>query len=93
MAGFSGSSQSNYISALVSYRKVTGWMPPQPIIVQPDITNKVGYRWGDYCATTLDPADDWSFWPVLEYAARTTNSLGIIEGRWGTAVCRIRPVP
>ena len=33
-----------------------------------------GYRWGDYSAMTIDPADDLTFWYTNEYFSTTSSS-------------------
>ena len=40
-------------------------------------------RWGDYSATTVDPADDLSFWTIQEYAAQDVGP-NTGDDRWGT---------
>jgi hypothetical protein len=96
VAGFSGSSATNYISALYSWRLADGSMAQEPVEIQRGTTNVTAStvaRWGDYSATTVDPADDWAFWTVQEYATPLPGPQGIISGRWGTVVSRIRPNP
>jgi hypothetical protein len=44
-------------------------------------------RWGDYCATVVDPSDDATFWVFNEYALARGTVLGGFpseDGRWGT---------
>ena len=43
-------------------------------------------RWGDYTGTSVDPADDLSFWVFNEYALAKGTNLGDASdlGRWGT---------
>ena len=46
-------------------------------------------RWGDFSATTVDPADDTSFWTLQEYAMThdtfTDNNNNVVDrSRWGT---------
>ena len=43
------------------------------------------YRWGDYSATSVDPADDRTMWTLQEYAARKQGS-----DRWATWCPRCR---
>jgi PASTA domain len=40
-------------------------------------------RWGDFSATTVDPADDLSLWTIQEYA-RLPVGRSDDSGRWGT---------
>lgn len=42
-----------------------------------------GIRWGDYSATSVDPADDTSFWTIQEYAAMDVGP-SASNDRWGT---------
>jgi hypothetical protein len=94
VAGFSGSSATNYVSAFYTWRLSNGTTLGQPRLIQPGtIAVPVDFRWGEYSATTLDPTDDWSFWTVQEYATSWTNQFGSIVGRWGTVVAKIRPNP
>lgn len=93
--GFSGSSLTNYIGAFYTWRLAGGSTPERPLLIQAGTTN---YnlpleRWGDYSATTCDPADDWSFWTVQEYATPLLGRQGNIMGRWGTVIAKIRPNP
>src|SRR5260370_11757011 len=40
-------------------------------------------RWGDYSNTSVDPADDTSFWTIQEYAASPSSTWGTW---WGPVV-------
>ncbi len=40
-------------------------------------------RWGDYSGTVVDPADDFSFWTIQEYA-ETAVGPNLNDDRWGT---------
>jgi len=87
VAGFSGSTGTNYVSTFYSWRVSTGAMLGQPGPIQAGTTTINNRAVGDYSATSLDPTDDWSFWTVQEYA---TTSLGT---SWGTVIAKIRPNP
>jgi hypothetical protein len=94
VAGFSGSSSTNYIGAFYTWRLSSGATLSQPRLIQPGTsTFSLTQQWGDYSATTLDPTDDWSFWTVQEYAAPEPGPRGNVVGAWGTVVARIKPDP
>jgi hypothetical protein len=40
-------------------------------------------RWGDYSATTVDPADDTTFWTIQQYAETDVGG-ATFDDRWGT---------
>src|SRR5207247_2036099 len=66
VAGFSGSSATNFIGAFYAWRSATGGTV-SPRQFQPGtITHSGG--WGDYSATMIDPSDDWTFWTVQAYS-------------------------
>lgn len=71
-----------------TWRLAGGYMPNQPGVLREGSVAWLDHRWGDYSATTVDPADDWSFWAVQQYAA----DMGLYQP-WKTAVARIRPSP
>jgi hypothetical protein len=48
--------------------------------------SQTGSRWGDYSMTTVDPADNFSFWHVNEYLAITGTS-------WHTRIGKFRLNP
>ena len=93
--GFSGSSVTNYISAYATWRLSNGSTLEAPRLIRPGLTNYVAptpLRFGDYSATTLDPADDRSFWTVQQYADPAgANLLG--NFRWKTVITNLRPAP
>jgi hypothetical protein len=77
--GFTGSSPSHYASAYYTGRRaddVLGEMGP-PVLYkagtapQNNIDPYGRNRWGDYSYTTLDPADELSFWMAQEYGHET----------------------
>ena len=93
--GFSGSSPTNYVSALYTWRLSNGSMPTLPRVYRAGtvpFTTGPG-RWGDYSATTLDPADDWSFWTVQEHAQPQIRIPPQAQADWSTAIAQIRPNP
>ena len=87
VAGFSGSTATNYVSAFYTWRLSSGAVLGQPGVIQAG-TSSSPNRAGDYSATTLDPTDDWSFWTVQEYPKTVLGS-----ARWGTVIGKIRPNP
>ena len=94
--GFSGSSPTNYVGAFYTWRLAAGLMADKPRLIQAGTTNldnSLERRWGDYSATMCDPADDWSFWTVQEYATPLPGGQGQVRGRWATVVAEIRPNP
>jgi|GEM_PF-2767568 len=93
VSGFSGSSTTNYIGAYYAWRLSSGATLTQPRLFQAGLTNYPDKSWGDYSATTLDPADDWSFWTVQEYAKPYITPGGFSVGKWGTVIARIKPNP
>ena len=92
VAGFSGSTATNYIGTFYTWRLSSGATLGQPVVIQAGTTNSVS-GWGDYSATTLDPTDDWSFWTVQEYATPAQLAPGVFVNRWGTVIARIKPSP
>jgi hypothetical protein len=94
LAGFSGSSATNYIGAFYTWRLAGGATLSQPILIQSGaITVSENIQWGDYSTTTLDPGDDWTFWTVQEYATPWIAPRGTTNGYWGTVVSRLKPNP
>jgi len=93
VAGFSGSTPTNYIAAFYTWRLSSAATLDKPGLIQPGTITWKGNQWGDYSATTLDPTDDWSFWTVQEYAAPEPLPSGAIRNRWATAIARIRAGP
>jgi hypothetical protein len=94
VAGFSGSSVSNYIGAYYIWRLPCGSELESPAEIQAGTTNynptAIG-QYGDYSATTLDPSEDGDFWTVQAYAAPSNSALS--PHRWATVIVRIRPGP
>jgi len=82
--GFTGSNSSQYAACYYTGRKASdppGQMAP-PVMYKEGTgpqNNIDGYgrnRWGDYSYTTLDPADEMTFWTIQEY--------GHDNNIWGT---------
>jgi hypothetical protein len=90
VTGCSGFNSANYVSAFCWTRLASGSDRPDPLLVQPGLTSYVE-RLGDYSATTLDPADDWAFWTVQEYADPLGDPNGV--STWRTVIARVRPAP
>jgi len=65
VAGFSGSSPTNYVGAFYSWRLSSGTVLGQPRQFQAGIVSSAS-RFGDYSATSWDPTNDWSFWTIQE---------------------------
>ncbi len=92
LVGFSGSSRSNYISALYSARLPGGTMIGAPVLIQAGSTN--GYvvnppgvvRWGDFSYTTVDPNDNQTFWTIQGFATHTTH-----EYNWASWIVPVKP--
>ena len=88
VVGFSGSSATNYISALYTGRTADGAMILPPTLIQ----SGSGYygwssrRWGDYSYTIVDPADNQTFWTVQSYATSTGYN-------WADWLISIKPAP
>jgi hypothetical protein len=89
VAGFSGSSATNYIGAFYTWRLGNGTTLDTPRSLQfGTIGHSVG--WGDYSATVIDPSNEWSFWTVQAYSA----PYGFLNlHRWRTVVAEIKPNP
>lgn len=87
VTAFSGSAATNYISAFFAARNASSATTGSVRLLRAGTSAFCdGSRWGDYSATTLDPEDDWSLWPVQQYAAPDLFS-------WQTVIARIRPQP
>jgi len=83
VAGFSGSSLTNYVGAFYTWRLSSGISLQSPRLIHPGSVKYDDSSWGDYSATCLDPTDDWCFWTAQEYATPWTGSQGFTFGRWG----------
>lgn len=92
---FSGSSATNHIGAYYAWRPGNGTALDMPRLIRAGITNYLSLpavRLGDYSATTLDPADDWSFWTIQEYADPSGGDFFGLNP-WKTVVTKIRANP
>jgi hypothetical protein len=89
VAGFSGSSASNYISAFFSWRLADGSALGEPRLIQAATTSYNPDQFGDYSATSIDPADDWTLWTVQEVAVPTA----FLRPPWAIFIAKIRPLP
>jgi len=96
--GFSRSDDSGFAEAVSSGRLATdppGTMRPIQVIKSGEakyVKTRGGpqNRWGDYSATTVDPADGLTFWTIQEYAAAPMGGFD----RWGTYWAReVAPAP
>jgi autotransporter-associated beta strand protein/T5SS/PEP-CTERM-associated repeat protein len=65
----------------------TSWAFNTPTVLATGNGNYTGTRWGDYSATTLDPADPGIFWTTQE----RTGSSGSTSN-WATQVTEVIPV-
>ncbi len=87
LIGFSGSSVNTYINAYYSLK-------PFGAAVSPPTCIRIGegfYQeeaWGDYSATSLDPADTTKFWTVQGYSGQ--DPFGRV---WKTAILEFRFEP
>jgi autotransporter-associated beta strand protein/T5SS/PEP-CTERM-associated repeat protein len=76
----------------------SNWSVGAPIRLQAgitfqDITNITSNRWGDYSATTLDPADPGSFWVTNEYMHNVDPPGSLTANQnWATQVVEVIPV-
>ena len=94
--GFSGSSATEYISGYYTARKsgdTSGTMRSVSLLKSGESSyyktlSRTDNRWGDYSATTVDPADNVSFWTLQEYAKTPVSGIS----KWGTWWGRFRPV-
>jgi hypothetical protein len=75
IAGFSGSSASNYVGAYYMWRLAGSSKHAEPRPIEVGTVGYIAGEWGDYSATTLDPTDPWSFWTVQQYATRVPPNL------------------
>ena len=86
--GFSGSSNSEYVSAYYTARfssDTLGTVQSVGVLksgLAPYYKTYSGTenRWGDYSATCIDPADDLTFWTLQEYASTPSGG----NDMWGT---------
>jgi hypothetical protein len=95
MVGFSVFSSNSYPSAAYAFRggsdKFDALRSPYQIYGAGQDTyirfSDIRNRWGDYSATVVDPANDFDFWTLQEYALAPTNSVSGLHGvKWAYVV-------
>ena len=94
--GFSGSSETIYVSAFYTWRLANGTVPPAPMLFRKGEDYFNDTRWGDYSCTSLDPVDEATFWTVQEYArprAPAPPEPEPVIPQWGTWVGNVIPSP
>ncbi len=95
VVGFSGSSSTTYASTYAVVGSSTGGAAGGTLTFGTPVQTKAGSnyydgnRWGDYSATTPDPADPGIFWTHQEYAAARLFSG--TNWNWATAATEIIP--
>ena len=93
--GFSGSSTTEYVGGYYTLiQPSTGTSEPVALLKagEAPYSKTLGgneNRWGDFSATTVDPADDTTFWTLQEYAMTHDTFIDINHNvvdrsRWGT---------
>jgi autotransporter-associated beta strand protein/T5SS/PEP-CTERM-associated repeat protein len=65
----------------------TSWTFNTPTVLTAGVGTYSGTRWGDYSATTLDPADPGIFWTTQELTPSTGSTTN-----WGTQITEVIPV-
>jgi hypothetical protein len=85
--GFSGGSAHSFIGAYSSWRLADGTRADRPGLLQAGQARYRDNQFGDYSATTLDPADGLSFWTVQEFAKESPPD------DWGTWIVKLKPGP
>jgi hypothetical protein len=93
--GFSGSNSSTFASTYAIVGTSAGGVPGGTLTFGSPVQTKAGVdfydgaRWGDYSATTVDPADPGIFWTHQEYTgARTVSGT---NWNWATQATEIIP--
>ncbi len=89
VVGFSGTDPTTFVSGYGVVGKTTGGVTTfgTPFLTKAGVSDYEHFdgvgrnRWGDYSATTVDPADPSIFWTIQEYVAATDN--------WGTQVTEV----
>lgn len=87
--GYTSSSSSQFASAFAvvgSTTNFTSWTFGTPIQLKAGSNSYSGTRWGDYSATSVDPADPGIFWTTQEFAPSNANT-----GNWATQVTELIP--
>ena len=89
VVGFSGTDPTTFVGSYAVVGKTTGGVTTfgTPFVTKAGVSDyerldQIGRnRWGDYSATSVDPADPSIFWTIQEYVAATDE--------WGTQVTEI----
>ncbi len=95
VVGFSGSNSSTYASTYAVVGTSAGGVAGgsltfgTPVQTKSGSTYYDGDRWGDFSATTPDPADPGIFWTNQEYA--TTRQFSGTNWNWATEATEIIP--
>jgi hypothetical protein len=97
---FSGSNSGQYVGTYYTGRSFidpTGQMAPPTLYkagtaAQNNIDSFGRNRWGDYSLTSLDPADELTFWTIQAYG-RNTDIWGTWIARLGYGDCNENDVP
>lgn len=93
--GFSGSNTSTFASAYAVVGTSAGGVPGGSLTFGSPVQTKAGVdfydgdRWGDYSATTVDPADPGVFWTHQEYAGARSGSG--TNWNWATQATEVIP--
>ena len=93
--GFSGSNSSTYASTYAMVGTSAGGVLGGALTIGAPVQTKAGVayydgsRWGDYSATTPDPADPGIFWTQQEFA--TTRNFSGTNWNWATQATEIIP--
>ncbi len=93
--GYSGSSGTTYASTYAVTGTSAGGAPGgtlafgTPVQTKAGVTYYDGSRWGDYSATTPDPADPGIFWTQQEFA--TQRNFSGTNWNWATQATEIIP--
>ncbi len=93
--GFSGSSETLWISAFYNWQKVDGSAADTPQLIWQGEDFFTGNLWGDYSATSLDPLDSHTIWTVQQFSKRagTVMHNPLYGLFWGTRIARIIIAP
>jgi T5SS/PEP-CTERM-associated repeat protein len=93
--GFSGSNSSTFASTYAVVGSSAGGVPGGTLTFGAPVQTKAGVdfydgdRWGDYSATTVDPADPGIFWTHQEYSGSRSGSG--TNWNWATQATEIIP--
>src|SRR4051812_30033111 len=97
VVGFSGSSSSTFASTYAVVGTSAGGAAGGSLSFGSLVQTKAGTdlypdtRWGDFSATTSDPADPGIFWTHQELAANRFTIGGTTYGNWATQASEIIP--